>query len=72
MPTTRKRDRRGYTPPTRADKIHIGAFFPSEVHAAIREVARRKKVAIKDLVAEAIGDVLRKHGKTPPPNLSAG
>jgi hypothetical protein len=67
--TKPRRDRRGYLQPSRRNKSKINAWFTSEVHSAIREIAARENVRLHDVVTEAFRDVLIKRGVKPPPEL---
>jgi hypothetical protein len=64
-----QRDRRGCLQPNRRGKLQVNVHFSSEVREAIREVAARDGVTMKDIITEAIRDLLVKRGEALPPEL---
>lgn len=53
------------TPPSRIGRKAISGYFSPEMSLALHVCARRNKVSLQALMAEAFDDLLRKHGESP-------
>jgi hypothetical protein len=50
-------------PPARVAKRQIAGWFPPEVSRALHHLAIERDSSLQSLLAEAIDDLFRKHGK---------
>lgn len=53
------------SPPSRIGRKAISGYFSQEMSLAMHLCARRRGISLQDLMAEALNDVLRKHGESP-------
>ena len=53
------------TPPSRVGRKAIAAYFSPEMSMAMHVCARKHRLSLQGLMAEAFDDVLRKYGESP-------